>query len=97
MHTHQIFVHTVRANLERTNQMSNVAQGVRQIVARMLDIDLASVTPNTRIDTENSDAMRRVELFMAFEEEFGCAIPDEAAERILTVKDAIEFIQKANG
>lgn len=76
--------------------MSNVAQRVYQMVARMLDIDLSSITPNTQIDTESSDAMRRVELFMALEEEFGCAIPDAAAERIVTVKDAIEFIQKAS-
>ena len=41
-----------------------------------------------------ADSLDTVELVMAFEEEFGCEIPDEAAEKILTVKDAIDYLNK---
>ena len=44
------------------------------------------------IDDLGADSLDTVELVMAFEEEFGCEIPDDAAEKILTVKDAIDFI-----
>ena len=46
------------------------------------------------IDDLGADSLDTVELVMAFEEEFGCEIPDDAAENILTVKDAIDFIEK---
>ena len=46
------------------------------------------------IDDLGADSLDTVELVMAFEEEFGCEIPDEAAEKILTVKDAIRFIEE---
>ena len=50
------------------------------------------------IDDLGADSLDTVELVMAFEEEFGCEIPDDAAEKILTVKDAIGFIEgNANG
>ncbi|NVJ93919.1 MAG: acyl carrier protein, partial [Methylocystaceae bacterium] len=48
------------------------------------------------IDDLGADSLDTVELVMAFEEEFGCEIPDDAAEKILNVKDAIDFIE-ANG
>ena len=44
------------------------------------------------IDDLGADSLDTVELVMAFEEEFGCEIPDDAAEKIVTVKDAIDFI-----
>jgi len=46
------------------------------------------------IDDLGADSLDTVELVMAFEEEFGCEIPDDAAEKIVTVKDAIDFIQE---
>ncbi len=76
--------------------MSDVAKQVYKIVAQIMDIDLASMTPNTRLDTGSDFAMQRVELFMALEEEFGCEFPNDAAEHVLTVKDAIEFISAAS-
>ena len=45
------------------------------------------------IDDLGADSLDTVELVMAFEEEFGCEIPDDAAEKILTVKDAVDFLQ----
>ena len=45
------------------------------------------------VDDLGADSLDTVELVMAFEEEFGCEIPDDAAEKILTVKDAIEYIK----
>ena len=42
----------------------------------------------------SADSLDTVELVMAFEEEFGCEIPDDAAEKILTVKDAVDFLQE---
>ena len=46
------------------------------------------------IDDLGADSLDTVELVMAFEEEFGCSIPDDAAEKIRTVKDAVDFIEK---
>ena len=73
--------------------MSDVAERVRKIVVEHLGVDEAKVTENASfIDDLGADSLDTVELVMAFEEEFGCEIPDDAAEKILTVKDAIEFI-----
>ena len=48
------------------------------------------------IDDLGADSLDTVELVMAFEEEFGCEIPDDAAEKILTVKDAIKFLEDSS-
>ena len=48
------------------------------------------------MDDLGADSLDTVELVMAFEEEFGCEIPDDAAEKITTVKDAISFIESRN-
>ena len=47
------------------------------------------------IDDLGADSLDTVELVMAFEEEFGCEIPDDVAEKILTVKDAVDFLEKS--
>jgi acyl carrier protein len=60
-----------------------------------LGVDEAKVTENAHfVEDLGADSLDTVELVMAFEEEFGCEIPDSAAEKILTVKDAINFIQE---
>ncbi|MBH73570.1 MAG: acyl carrier protein [Rhodospirillaceae bacterium] len=75
--------------------MSDVADRVKQIVVEHLGVDEAKVTVNASfIDDLGADSLDTVELVMAFEEEFGCEIPDNAAEKILTVEDAIGFIQE---
>ncbi len=73
--------------------MSDVAERVKKIVIEHLGVDETKVTESASfIDDLGADSLDTVELVMAFEEEFGCEIPDDAAESILTVKDAITYI-----
>ncbi len=76
--------------------MSNdIADRVKKIVVEHLGVDEAKVLEAASfIDDLGADSLDTVELVMAFEEEFGCEIPDDAAEKIVTVKDAIDFIQQ---
>ena len=74
--------------------MSDVADRVKKIVVEHLGVDEAKVTDNASfIDDLGADSLDTVELVMAFEEEFGIEIPDDAAEKIQTVGDAIGFIK----
>lgn len=76
--------------------MSDVADRVKAIVVEHLGAEEAKVVPEASfIDDLGADSLDTVELVMAFEEEFGIEIPDEAAEKIQTVNDAITFIQEA--
>ena len=73
--------------------MSDVAERVKKIVVEHLGVEESKVSLSANfIDDLGADSLDTVELVMAFEEEFGCEIPDDAAEQILTVKDAIDFI-----
>jgi len=75
--------------------MSDIADRVKKIVIEHLGVDADKVTENASfIDDLGSDSLDVVELVMAFEEEFGVEIPDDAAETILTVGDATKFLQK---
>lgn len=75
--------------------MSDIAAKVKNIVVDHLGVDEDKVTENASfIDDLGADSLDTVELVMAFEEEFGVEIPDDAAEKIQTVKDAIDFISK---
>ncbi|MFA6279214.1 MAG: acyl carrier protein [Bdellovibrionales bacterium] len=75
--------------------MSDIAERVKKIVIEHLGVDAAKVTDNASfIDDLGADSLDTVELVMAFEEEFGVEIPDDAAEKIVTVKDAVEFINQ---
>ena len=66
--------------------MSDVAERVKKIVVEHLGVEAEKVTENASfIDDLGADSLDTVELVMAFEEEFGCEIPDDAAEHILTV------------
>ncbi len=74
--------------------MSDVAERVKKIVIEHLGVDEAKVVDNASfIDDLGADSLDTVELVMAFEEEFGCEIPDDAAEKIMTLKDAIVLIE----
>jgi acyl carrier protein len=74
--------------------MSDITDRIKKIVVEHLGVEEEKVTDNASfIDDLGADSLDTVELVMAFEEEFGCEIPDDAAEKILTVKDAIDFIQ----
>jgi acyl carrier protein len=84
----------LRVNLSRKTVMSDVAERVKKIVVEHLGVDESKVTDNASfIDDLGADSLDTVELVMAFEEEFGCEIPDDAAEKIITVKDAVSFIE----
>ena len=74
--------------------MSEEIKGkIKKIVADHLGIEEEKVTEEASfIDDLGADSLDTVELVMAFEEEFECEIPDDAAEKIQTVKDAIDFI-----
>lgn len=73
--------------------MSETADRVTKIVVEHLGVDADKVTVDSSfIDDLGADSLDIVELVMAFEEEFGVEIPDDAAEKIATVKDAIAFI-----
>ena len=75
--------------------MSDVAERVKKIVVEHLGVDEAKVADSANfIEDLGADSLDTVELVMAFEEEFACEIPDDAAEKIVTVKDAIEYIKK---
>ena len=78
--------------------MRTVAERVKKIVVEHLGVDEAKMTENASfIEDLGADSLDTVELVMAFEEEFGCEIPDDAAEKIATVKDAVSFIQDSGG
>jgi len=73
--------------------MSDIADRVKKIVVEHLDVEADKVIEAASfIDDLGADSLDTVELVMAFEEEFGVEIPDDAAESIMTVGDAIKFI-----
>ena len=75
--------------------MATVYDRVKTIVVDKLGVDEAEVEEGSSfVDNLNADSLDLVELIMAFEEEFGCEIPDDAAEKILTVKDAVNYIEQ---
>ena len=77
--------------------MSNVEERVKKIVVEHLSVEADKVAKEASfIDDLGADSLDTVELVMAFEEEFGIEIPDDAAETIQTVGDAVKFIEKAS-
>jgi acyl carrier protein len=76
--------------------MSDTAERVKKIVVEHLNVDADKVTDNASfIEDLGADSLDTVELVMAFEEEFGIEIPDDAAESIVTVGDAVKYIDKS--
>lgn len=75
--------------------MSDIAERVKKIVVEHLGVEEAKALPTASfIDDLGADSLDTVELVMAFEEEFNIEIPDDAAEKILTLQDAVNFIQQ---
>jgi acyl carrier protein len=73
----------------------DVEAKVKEIIVQQLGVDAEKVTPEASfVDDLGADSLDVVELVMAFEEEFDVEIPDEAAEKIATVKDANEFLKQ---
>jgi acyl carrier protein len=84
-----------QSNKHEVGTMSDIAERVKKIVVEHLGVEPDKVTEQASfIDDLGADSLDTVELVMAFEEEFGCEIPDDAAETILTVGDAVKFLEK---
>ena len=77
--------------------MENVEQRIKKIVAEQLGVNEAEVkSQSSFVDDLGADSLDTVELVMALEEEFECEIPDEQAEKINTVQQAIDYINSNN-
>lgn len=78
--------------------MSTIAEKVKKIVVDQLAVPEDQVTADARfVEDLNADSLDQVELIMAFEEEFSSDIPDEEAEKLKTVGDAIKYIESKQG
>jgi acyl carrier protein len=76
----------------------SVAEKVKSIIVEQLGVDADEVTPAASFtDDLGADSLDIVELVMAFEEEFGIEIPDEAAEKISKVQEAVDYIEAHQG
>ena len=74
--------------------MSNVLERVKKVIVEQLSVDESQVVETASFTTDlNADSLDLVELVMAFEEEFGTEIPDDEAEKIATVQDAVNYIE----
>src|SRR5262252_2267251 len=86
--------HRASGDYGKDKKMSDIAERVKKIVVEHLGVEAAQVKEDAKfIDDLGADSLDTVELVMAFEEEFGIEIPDDAAEKIQTVGDAIGFIK----
>ena len=78
--------------------MADTEAKVKEIIINELGVEAEKVTPEASfVEDLGADSLDTVELVMAFEEEFGVEIPDDAAEKIATVKDAIDYIEANKG
>ncbi|MDR0711400.1 MAG: acyl carrier protein [Prevotellaceae bacterium] len=76
--------------------MADVAAKVKAIIVDKLGVDEAEVTPTATFTNDlGADSLDTVELIMEFEKEFGVSIPDEDTEKIVTVGDAVSYIEKS--
>ena len=84
-----------KTNQEREVKMSEIADKVKKIVVEQLGVAEDQVTPEAKfVEDLGADSLDQVELVMALEEAFGAEIPDEEAEKLTTVGDAIKFIEE---
>ena len=75
--------------------MSDISERVKDLVVEQLGVSADQVTPQASfIDDLGADSLDTVELVMAFEEEFGIDIPDEDAEKMVSVSDAIKYLEE---
>jgi acyl carrier protein len=76
----------------------SVEEKIKKIICEQLEVDEKDVKPEASfVDDLGADSLDQVELIMAMEEEFGISISDEEAEKIATVQNAIEYIEKNTG
>ena len=77
------------------DETKDLVEKVKQIIAEQLGVDEGEVTPSASFaDDLGADSLDQVELVMALEEAFGVEIPDEDAEKLRTVQDALDYIEK---
>ena len=74
--------------------MSNIEERVKKIVAEQLGVKEEIANDASFVDDLGADSLDTVELVMALEEEFECEIPDDEAEKITTVQQAIDYVEK---
>ena len=78
--------------------MATVEEKIKKIICEQLDVAEKDVVPEASfVDDLGADSLDQVELIMAMEEEFDVSIPDEDAEKIGTVQDALDYVKKASG
>lgn len=74
--------------------MSDIAVRIKKVVAKNLETDESRITPDSKfVEDLGADSLDQVELIMAFEEEFSIEIPDDQAEKIQTIADAIKYVE----
>jgi acyl carrier protein len=79
----------------RINNMSSVLDRVKKVVIEQLNVEEDQVKPEANFQQDlGADSLDTVELVMALEEEFGCEIPDEDAEKIATIQDAVNYVER---
>jgi len=79
----------------RSHYMSSLEEKVKKIIAEQLSVSEDQITPAASfVEDLGADSLDTVELVMALEEEFGIEIPDEDAEKITRVKEAVDYIEK---
>ena len=75
--------------------MASIEERVKKIICEQLDVPEKDVVPGASfVDDLGADSLDQVELIMAMEEQFNVSIPDEDAEKIVTVQDAINYVKK---
>ena len=78
--------------------MATVEEKIKKIICEQLDVPEKDVVPEASfVDDLGADSLDQVELIMAMEEEFDISIPDEDAEKIGTVQDALDYVKKVSG
>jgi len=78
--------------------MATIEEKITKIISEQLDVPAGDVVPEASfVDDLGADSLDQVELIMAMEEEFDVSIPDEDAEKITTVQDAIDYVKNATG
>jgi len=78
--------------------MATIEEKIREIICEQLDVPQEDVVPEASfVDDLGADSLDQVELIMAMEEEFDVSIPDEDAENIGTVQNAVDYVTKAKG
>ena len=82
--------------MQRKGDQKSIEQKVKDIIVEQLSVNAEQVTPEAKfIEDLGADSLDIVELVMAFEEEFGIEVPDEEAEKLISVGDIISHVEKA--